>query len=166
MAYYIFLKSLRRLEEFRKNPHVKIRPKSPCANFQSLGEFRNPILNSKILFPCFRLGRPCGPLGCLAQPAPLASLLSLAEFNLAGTTSPRVDGVFVEVCFPFWFAASEVAASLSSLYQVGPGCQIHLPPPSVDRCHFLAPPPATPCRPASNLEMPGEVFTPCLDSPP
>jgi hypothetical protein len=24
MAYYIFLKSLRSLEEFRKNPHVKI----------------------------------------------------------------------------------------------------------------------------------------------
>jgi hypothetical protein len=27
---------LRSLEEFRKNPHVKIPPKSPCANFQSL----------------------------------------------------------------------------------------------------------------------------------
>jgi hypothetical protein len=29
MACYIFLKSLRSLEEFRKNPHVKIPPKSP-----------------------------------------------------------------------------------------------------------------------------------------
>jgi hypothetical protein len=29
------------LEEFRKNPHVKISPKSPCANFQSLGIFKN-----------------------------------------------------------------------------------------------------------------------------
>jgi hypothetical protein len=40
MTYYIFLKSLRSLEEFRKNPHVKIPPKSPCANFQSLGKFK------------------------------------------------------------------------------------------------------------------------------
>jgi hypothetical protein len=63
MAYYIFLKSLRSLEEFRKNPHVKIPPKSPCANFQSLGKFKNPIFNSEILFLRFRPGRPCGPLG-------------------------------------------------------------------------------------------------------
>jgi CO dehydrogenase/acetyl-CoA synthase epsilon subunit len=40
MAYYIFLKSLRSLEEFRKNPHVKIPPKYPCENFQSLGKFK------------------------------------------------------------------------------------------------------------------------------
>jgi hypothetical protein len=53
MAYYIFLKSLRSLDEFRKNPHVKIPPKSPCANFQSLGKFQNPIPNSKIFFFIF-----------------------------------------------------------------------------------------------------------------
>jgi hypothetical protein len=43
MTYYIFLKSLRSLEEFRKNPHVKIPHKSSCANFQAL-------INSKIQF--------------------------------------------------------------------------------------------------------------------
>jgi hypothetical protein len=63
MTYYIFLKSLRSLEEFRKNPHVKIPPKSPCANFQSLGKFKNPMFNSEIPFLRFRPGRPCGPLG-------------------------------------------------------------------------------------------------------
>jgi hypothetical protein len=63
MAYYIFLKSLRSLEEFRKNPQVKIPPKSPCANFQSLGKFKNPIFNSKILFLRFQPGQPYGPLG-------------------------------------------------------------------------------------------------------
>jgi hypothetical protein len=63
MAHYIFLKSLRSLEEFRKNPHVKIPPKSPCANFQSLDKFKNPIFNSEILFLRFRPGRPWGPLG-------------------------------------------------------------------------------------------------------
>jgi hypothetical protein len=62
MAYYIFLKYLRSLEEFRKNPHVKIPPKSPCANFQSHGKFKNLIFNSEILFLRFRPGRPCGPL--------------------------------------------------------------------------------------------------------
>jgi hypothetical protein len=53
MAYYIFLKSLRSLEEFRKNPHVKIPPKSPSTNFQSLGKFKNPIFNSEIIFLAF-----------------------------------------------------------------------------------------------------------------
>jgi hypothetical protein len=33
MAYYIFLKSMRSLEEFGKNPHIKIPLKSPCTNF-------------------------------------------------------------------------------------------------------------------------------------
>jgi hypothetical protein len=107
--------------------------------------------------------RPTRPL---AQLAPLTSLLSWAEFNPAGLASPRVDDVFAEVRFPFWLAPSELAASLSSLCQVGPGCQFHLPPPPTDRCHFLSSPPATPCRPTSDLEMLGEVFTPRLDPPP
>jgi hypothetical protein len=63
MAYFIFLKYLRSMEEFRKNPHVKIPPKSACANFQSLGKFKHPIFNSKIIFLRFRPGPPYGPLG-------------------------------------------------------------------------------------------------------
>jgi hypothetical protein len=51
MAYFTFLKYLRSLEEFRKNPHVKIPPKSPCANFQSLGIFKNQIFIRKRIFP-------------------------------------------------------------------------------------------------------------------
>jgi hypothetical protein len=50
MACYIFLKSLRSLEEFKKNPHVKIPPKSPSTNYQSLDKFKNPIFNLEILF--------------------------------------------------------------------------------------------------------------------
>jgi hypothetical protein len=58
MAYYIFLKSLMSLEEFRKNPHVKIPPKSPSTNFQSLDKFKNHIFstttpNPMILVPKF-----------------------------------------------------------------------------------------------------------------
>jgi hypothetical protein len=58
MSYYIFLKSLRSLEEFRKNPHVKIPPKSPSTNFQSLGKFKNPIFNSEIPFSLFSARPP------------------------------------------------------------------------------------------------------------
>jgi hypothetical protein len=66
MAYFIFLKYLRSLEEFRKNLHVKIPPKSPCANFQSLGIFKNSIFIRKGIFLRFQPIRPsparAGPL--------------------------------------------------------------------------------------------------------
>jgi hypothetical protein len=130
MTYYIFLKSLRSLGEFRKNPHVKIPPKSPCANFQSLSKFKNPFFNSKISFLRFRPGRPCGPLGLWPSRLPLASLSPHAETSLVGPSSPRVGGVFAGVRFPFWFAPSELVASPSSLYQAGPGCQLRPSPPA------------------------------------
>jgi hypothetical protein len=70
MAWHIifFLKSLRSLEEFRKNPHVKIPPKSPSTNSKAL-------INSKIQFliqKFFSLlsARPTPrPVRPLAQPA-------------------------------------------------------------------------------------------------
>jgi hypothetical protein len=71
MTYYIFLKSLRTLEEFRKNPHVKIPPKSPSTIFQSLGKFKNLIFNPEIPFLHFRPIRPSG------QPAYSASRSTL-----------------------------------------------------------------------------------------
>jgi hypothetical protein len=66
-AYYIFIKSLRSIEEFRKNPHVKIPPKSPSTNFQSLDKFKNPIFIRKRIFLHFRPIRPS------SQPAYSAS---------------------------------------------------------------------------------------------
>jgi hypothetical protein len=75
MAYFIFLKSLRILEEFRKNPCVKIPPKSLCTNFQSLGKFKNPIFILKGFFQLLAqlAQQPAGPLGLLAHLAPPAS---------------------------------------------------------------------------------------------
>jgi hypothetical protein len=67
MAYYIFLKSLRSLEEFRNNPHVKIPPKSPSTIFQSIAIIKNQILFGKESFLHFWPNRPSG------QPAHLAS---------------------------------------------------------------------------------------------
>jgi hypothetical protein len=84
MAYFIFLKYLSSQEEFRKNPHVKIPPKFPCANFQSLDKFKNLIFNSKIFLLHFRPGYPYRPTRPSAQPAPLAPLLLQAEANFAG----------------------------------------------------------------------------------
>jgi hypothetical protein len=93
MAYYIFLKSLRSLEEFRKNPRVKIPPKSPSINFQSLGKFKNPIFNSEILFLAFG---PADPAARLASgPAsPLAAPPPQVETVPAGPSSPRVGRAF------------------------------------------------------------------------
>jgi hypothetical protein len=77
MAYYIFLKSLRSLEEFRNNPHVKIPHKSPCANFQSLGIFKNQFLFRKEFspslpaHPAFRPSR--GPFLFFFRPRPPSS---------------------------------------------------------------------------------------------
>jgi hypothetical protein len=76
MAYYIFLKSLKSIEEFRKNLHVKIPPKSPSTNFPSLGKFKIQILIQKIFLLHFRPGYPSRPTRPSAQPAPLAPLLS------------------------------------------------------------------------------------------
>jgi hypothetical protein len=78
MAYYIFLKSSRSLEEFRKNPYVKIPPKFPCTNFQILYKFKNLIffIRKGISFS-FRPSRPnrlTGLLGHLAHPTQPAFL--------------------------------------------------------------------------------------------
>jgi hypothetical protein len=105
MAYFIFLKYLRSLEEFRKNPHVKIPPKSPCANFQSLDKFQNPIFNLKILFLRFRPGEPYGPLGlwpnrprwplstCGPKP-PCWPIWPVCRWRLHGSTSSLLVRVF------------------------------------------------------------------------
>jgi hypothetical protein len=79
MAYFIFLKSLKSLEEFRKNPHIKIPPKSPCTNFQSLAIFKNLIFIPKRIFPQISAQsaqQPAGPSGLLAHPTSLFLLLT------------------------------------------------------------------------------------------
>jgi hypothetical protein len=65
MAYFIFLKYLDSLEDFRKNPHVKIPSKSPCANFQILPKSKFQIKFEKVLFielgPAQVSAQPPGP---------------------------------------------------------------------------------------------------------
>jgi hypothetical protein len=78
MSYFIFLKYLDSLEEFKKNPHIKIPPKSPCANFQSLGIFKNSIfIQKRILFifqptqPSLAYAGPLCPAGCRVHAQPI-----------------------------------------------------------------------------------------------
>jgi hypothetical protein len=93
MAYHIFLKSLRSLEEFRKNPHVKIPPKSPSTNFQSLDKFKNPILIQKFLFSDFQPGRPRGPVG-LWPSQPTGCTVPTGRNRPASPSSSCVGRVF------------------------------------------------------------------------
>jgi hypothetical protein len=141
MAYYIFLKSLRGLGEFRKNPHVKIPPKSPCANFQSLGKFKNPIFNSEILFPYFRPGRPCGPLGA-------------RRWRLCGSTFSLLVHAFRAGCFPLVSLSSWPRLSAPSLTS---GCPSSAAPP---------PPPSHPASSSSAPRVPPSHYHPAFISPP
>jgi hypothetical protein len=97
MAYYIFLKSLRSLEVFRKNPHVKIPPKSPSTHFQSLGKFKNPIFNTEILFLAFGPADPAtrsasGPASPPAAPSPPAKIVPASRLSLVSlSTGPHLS---------------------------------------------------------------------------
>jgi hypothetical protein len=101
-----------------------------------------------------------GPASPLASLPPQAETARLAHLAHASVASSR------EYVFPFGSRLLSWPPLLSSLCQVGPSCQFRLPPMPADRCRFLPSPPATPRRPTSHPEMPGEVFTPRLDSPP
>jgi hypothetical protein len=103
MVNFIFLKYLRSLEEFMKNPHIKIPPKSPPTNFQSLYIFKNPIFIRKRIFLHFRPNRPSGqptqpwPTCFFNQPLPF-SPLGLGPS--AGPASPRVGGALIGCRLP------------------------------------------------------------------
>jgi hypothetical protein len=168
MAWHIifFLKSLRSLEEFRKNPHVKIPPKSPSTNFQILGKFKNPILIRKFFFLTF------GPANLEARSAsgpasPPATPSLQAETVPVGPSSPRVGRIFTGNTLSFLVRALPSWPPLPRLsVKWAPLVRCVFPTTLNDPGCFLLLPPATPRRPTSDLEMPDEVFTPRLDSPP
>jgi hypothetical protein len=135
MAYFIFLKYLRTLEEFRKNPHVKIPFKSPYANFQSLGIFKNLIFIRKgILFRFWpiRSATPCRP------PAPRSA------HSAQATLAYLLKGVFsLTLRTP---AETPSLAHITVMWGL-PVSSIPIPTPA-NRCRFSSSPPATPHRPA------------------
>jgi hypothetical protein len=159
MAYYIFQKSLRSQEEFRKNHHVKIPPKSRSTNFQSLGKFKNPIFNLKTFFFAF------GPADPAARSASCPASPPAVPFP-AGRNSPgrpiqpahrsRLRGKYV---FLFGSCLPEPAASPSSLCQPGPTCQNQpLPRTGRPRSEFLRA--ATPLHRCPAPRMPPSFYSP------
>jgi hypothetical protein len=161
MAYYIFLKSLRSLEEFSKNPHVKIPPKSPSTNFQSLGKFKNPIL-FLAFSPADHLARSAsGPASPPAAPSPWVEIIP------AGPSSPCVGHVFAKNMFSLSVHALPSRSPLPCLSDNwAPLVRCAFPSMPVDPGRFLPTPPATPRHPTADLVMPGKTITPRLDSPP
>jgi hypothetical protein len=126
MAYYIFLKSLRSLEEFRKNSHVKIPPKSRSTNFQSFGKFKNLIFNSEILFLAFGPTNPAAHTASSPASQPTGRAVPTSQNRPGRPIQParrsRLHGKYV---FAFGSRLPEPAASPSSLCQPGPTCQIN-----------------------------------------
>jgi hypothetical protein len=96
-----------------------------------------------------------GPSG-LASPA-LARYAPQAAGSPLGPLGPSHIGVFAERRIPFDFAHSGRDAFNPSRHcHVGPACR-PLPLLLITSGH--------PTHPVSNLKVPSEVFTPCLDSP-
>jgi hypothetical protein len=177
MAYYIFLKSLRSLEEFRKNPHVKIPPKSPSINFQSLGKFKNPIFIRKRIFPSLSAQsaqRPAGSPGLSAQPATVPSPFLPAATRTC-SAHPGLRGISVLAKIRLLFTFAQPGDDVFSLChrQAGPTCQFHLPPcvgRPRPRRRFSRPPRATPPLPrdAESRTLPALIprVNPLLNHPP
>jgi hypothetical protein len=122
MAWHdiFFQKSLRSLEEFRKNPHVKIPPKSSSTNFQSLAKFlKNPILIQKFCF--FLIFGPADPAARLASgPAcPPAAPSPPAKITRPADPARALVASSWEIRFPFRFTSSR--ASRLSLVSLSTG---------------------------------------------
>jgi hypothetical protein len=109
MAWHIifFLKSLTSLEEFRKNPHVKIPLKSPT-NFQSLDKFKNAILIRKLFFLI------------LARPPPLFFFQPSRSPPPPSRSSPvRQNWSIFRTC-PFFIATELVRSQNWSVFNTCP----------------------------------------------
>jgi hypothetical protein len=74
---------------------------------KALVNSKGPIFNSEILFPCFRPGRPCGPLGLRPSRLPLASPLPQAKAH---------KSAHAEVCFLLGFTPFVLDAFSLSTY--------------------------------------------------
>jgi hypothetical protein len=152
MSYYIFLKSLRSLEEFRKNPHVKIPPKSPSTIFQSLAIIKNQILFEKEFFLHFWPNRPSGqPAHPASQPSWPHHPPSFPQATRACSAHPglRGHGVFAKSRLFFEFAQPATTPSPSVTAKWAPPVSsiFHLAPADPGHAaalpHLSRPPRAT-----------------------
>jgi hypothetical protein len=163
MAYYIFLKSLRSLEEFRKNPHVKIPPKSPSTIFQSLVVIKNQILFGKEFFLLFWPNRPSGqPAHPASQPSQPHRPPFFSRRPRACLVHPGLHGLGVFARSRLFFEFTHPGDDAFSLCHrhAGPACRLHhLPRAGDNGRNFSAPLPPTPLPRA--LDAP-ELLQPSL----
>jgi hypothetical protein len=173
MTYYIFLKSLRSLEEFRKNPHVKIPLKSPPTNFQSLAIIKNQIFIRKRIFLYFRprtAQRLVDPSGLSAwPPSPAPPLLPRAAHGRSAHPGLRGLGVIDRSHLFFEFAQPSSYAFSLCHHHAGPTCQLHRLPRAA-RPRLKSPPRLTAIdRPAppglQHCDANQSPLLPRLDSP-
>jgi hypothetical protein len=145
---------MRILEEFRKNPHIKIPPKSPCRNSQSLGKFQNPlefetpfmlesspgIQPDQSSFP-----NPAHPLRRLPPPQPARSACVPLAYS-------REYVFLLGLCFSPWCLLSSLSpAHGTPLVRPIPILPVPL---SWPRHHLFATILAASCPQALNLEVP------------
>jgi hypothetical protein len=158
---------LRSLEEFRKNPHVKIPPKSPCANFQSLGIFKNLIFIRKGIFFRFRPIRPSPRWSAMPRQPPAPSSAHSAQaalaylpkdvFSLTLRTPAKTPSLSL-TSLPCGARLS--APSPSSCWPTVAASPHHLRPPRTTQLHprmppepLLTPPSFPPLNPPLNLAL-------------
>jgi hypothetical protein len=162
MAYYIFLKSLMSPEEFMKKPHIKIPPKSPPTNFQSLCIFKKSKIYSEITLLIFRPIRPS-----LARVDPLRPTGHHAR---ARPTRPEQPWRICQKA-PLLRVCTVRQRSFLSLMSLPSGPHPSVPPlPRAgrpqSRRHLASPHPITSRRPASIIETPIKApYSPALIPP-
>jgi hypothetical protein len=160
MAYFIFLKSLQSLEEFRKNPHVKIPPKSSCANFQSLAIFEFLIFIQKGIFFGFGPIRPSPAPRWPAPPHRPPAPRSAHSAQAALAYFPKGE-------FSSTLRTPAEMPSLSHITAMWgpPVSSIPFLTPA-DHCHFSSSSPATLRHPASPSDAARAITRPAIIPPP
>jgi hypothetical protein len=166
MSYFIFLKYLRSLEEFRKNSHAKFPPKFPYANFQSLDKFKNlsSSLSARLPLPAHSAFGPAGP----ASPSPPAGRSQLCRPKPLG---PRAPLAYLQK-YVFFFD-SRLLFSAPSLYPPANtwaplvGFIFSTTPTDPDRVSTVPPAPRLGCRRAitAPITPPLIPFKPSLNEP-
>jgi hypothetical protein len=161
MAYYIFLKSLRCLEEFRKNPHVKIPPKFPSTNFQSLDKLKIQFLIQKFFF--LISARPTWPL---AQPTHWPRRPRRPKPSLAGPSNPCVSHVFTRNTSSLLIRG--IGAGRLSLVSLTTRPQLSAPTPTSSHpsSPVLPPLPGHRAPPSSTPRVPPDRYHLTFISPP
>jgi hypothetical protein len=94
-----------------KNPQIKMSPKSPCTNFQSLCKFKNLIFIPKGFFSTSGPVGPATPLACSAfQPTqPIQPLLPPSAPKQGNASAAGSRRLLVPPCFaPPWKCCPEL----------------------------------------------------------